>query len=273
MSTKPKPFVFTLMPFDKEFDDIYALGIKAAADEAGAYAERVDEQIFHESILTRIYNQISKADLVVADMTGRNPNVFYEVGYAHALGKPVFLLTQMANDIPFDLKHFPHVVYGGRITELKTALRQRIKWSIENPSGVARNASSDIKLHVNGKVLTTDGTVIPFDANQYVGLTIDVQNSSELVYDSSQLQLSVVTPSTVHSPKSAATSVTLPDGNLLHVFPELPRLFPGAWHSQTMQFVDDFSTDSFVVDFVVRVFTEFGTQDYPVTLEGASGST
>ena len=84
--TTPRPFVFVLMPFDESFSDVYQLGIRPACESAGSYCERVDEQIFAESILTRIYNQIAKADLIVADMTGRNPNVFYEVGYAHALG-------------------------------------------------------------------------------------------------------------------------------------------------------------------------------------------
>src|SRR3954468_14612227 len=93
LSTRPKCFVFVLMPFDRKFDDVYQLGIKAACEEAGAYSMRVDEQIFHENILDRLYTQISKADLIVADMSGRNPNVFYEVGYAHALGKIVILLT------------------------------------------------------------------------------------------------------------------------------------------------------------------------------------
>src|SRR5215212_3193860 len=109
ISTAPKPFVFVLMPFDEAFDDIYQVGIKPACQSAGAYCERIDEQIFQESILERIYNQIAKADLIVADMTGRNANVFYETGYAHALGKKVLLLTQKAEDIPFDLKHYPHI--------------------------------------------------------------------------------------------------------------------------------------------------------------------
>ena len=100
LRTLPKPFVFVLMPFADKFDDIYTFGIKGAADDVGAYAERLDEQIFTEGMLDRIFNQISKADVIVADMTDRNPNVFYEVGYAHALGKIVLLLTQNSDDIP-----------------------------------------------------------------------------------------------------------------------------------------------------------------------------
>jgi len=110
-STSPKPFVFVLMPFTKEYNDIYKLGIKEACEDAGAYCERVDEQIFTERILDRIYNQISKADIIISDMSNRNPNVFYETGYAHAIDKQVIHLIQKVEDIPFDLKHFPHVIY------------------------------------------------------------------------------------------------------------------------------------------------------------------
>lgn len=133
LSTAPKPFVFVLMPFAEDFDDIYKLGIKEAAKEVGAYAERVDEQIFTEGILERIFNQISKADVIIADMTGKNPNVFYEVGYAHALGKIVLLLTQKADDIPFDLKHKQHIVYGNsgsKIQSLRSKLNPKLKWAI-----------------------------------------------------------------------------------------------------------------------------------------------
>ncbi len=143
-STQPKPFVFVLMPFDSSFDDIYKFGIKGAADQVGAYAERVDEQMYSGGILDRIFNQISKADAIIADMTGRNPNVFYEVGYAHALGKVVLLLTQNADDIPFDLKHRPHTVYEGKIEALRTALVTRLQWAIaeshkqQQPGGAER---------------------------------------------------------------------------------------------------------------------------------------
>ena len=107
------------MPFDEAFEDVYRLGIKSACEEAGVIAERVDEQIYSETILDRIYRQIKVANFVIADMTGKNPNVFYEVGYAHAIGKSCTLLTQSADDIPFDLKQHRHIVYGGSIQRLK----------------------------------------------------------------------------------------------------------------------------------------------------------
>lgn len=143
ISTLPKPFVFVLMPLDPSFSDIYKFGIKGAAEDVGAYAERVDEQIFTEGILDRIFNQVSKSDVVVADMTGRNSNVFYEVGYAHALGKVVLLLTQAVEDIPFDLKHRQHIVYGGKIEILRRDLAQRLRWAIEEGQRVKRPPRSE----------------------------------------------------------------------------------------------------------------------------------
>ena len=160
-STLPKPFAFVLMPFSKEFDDVYKLGIKPACENAGAYAERVDEQIFQEIILQRIYNQISKADIIISDMTGRNPNVFYETGYAHALGKQVILLTSHSEDIPFDLKHYPHIIYEGRIADLKNDLERHVKWAIEkketNPSMLPE---PDISFYIDGVSLADNPTII-----------------------------------------------------------------------------------------------------------------
>jgi nucleoside 2-deoxyribosyltransferase len=122
-------FAFVLMPFDAAFDDIYKLGIKDTAEKLGIRAERVDEQIFHkENILERIYSQIDAADVVIADLTGRNPNVFYETGYAHAKGKLCLLLTSKADDIPFDLKHHRHLIYGDSIQNLRQALEKDLDW-------------------------------------------------------------------------------------------------------------------------------------------------
>src|SRR4030095_3136023 len=107
--------------------------------------ERVDEQIFDGNIMQRVYNQIAKADIIVAEMTGKNANVFYETGYAHALNKRVILITKDANDIPFDLIHYPHIVYEGKIATLKSQLESRIKWCIDNP----KIPADDIEFFIN----------------------------------------------------------------------------------------------------------------------------
>ncbi len=118
---------FVLMPFSEEFDDIYQLGIKSTCNEMKINCERVDEQIFNHSILQQIYNQIENADILIADLTNQNPNVFYEVGYAHGLKKKVILLTKNIQDIPFDLKHYPHIIYEDKILNLKEKLKVKLE--------------------------------------------------------------------------------------------------------------------------------------------------
>jgi hypothetical protein len=121
------------MSFDTSLADLYNFGIKAACEEAGADCARVDEQVFLERILDRIYGQIERADLIVAEMTGHKPNVYYETGFAHGIGKPVFLLTKSADEIPFDLRHHPHIVHSGSIATLREKLREKVEWFLTNP--------------------------------------------------------------------------------------------------------------------------------------------
>jgi nucleoside 2-deoxyribosyltransferase len=109
---------FCLMPFSKNFDDVYKFGIKAACNNIGVQCERVDEQLFQEYVTDRIFAQIRSADMIIADMTRRNPNVFYEVGYAHALDKLTILLTSTTDDIPFDLRNRRHLIYNNSIDNL-----------------------------------------------------------------------------------------------------------------------------------------------------------
>jgi hypothetical protein len=128
-----RPFAFVIMPFDPVWEDLYEFGVKAACEAAGADCARADEPIFLGSIPERIYADIERADLVVAELSDRNPNVFYETGYAHGLAKPVILLTKTAEDVPFDLSHYPHVVHEGRIGIVKDELERRVRWVLEDP--------------------------------------------------------------------------------------------------------------------------------------------
>lgn len=120
-------YIFACMPFNENFEDIYKFGIKEAAGELGFNCHRADEIQYSGGIIDKIYELIKSAHIIVADMTGKNPNVFYEVGYAHALGKEVILLTQKAEDIPTDLRKFFHIIYGGKIIKLKEELKKQIE--------------------------------------------------------------------------------------------------------------------------------------------------
>lgn len=128
-------FVFVLMPFSEEFNNIYFSGIKPAIEDCGLICERVDEQHFTDTILNKIFENIKKARFIVAEMTGKNPNVYYEVGYAHGINKPVIFLTQDLKDIPFDLRDRPHINYEANITALRQRLTERLKSLIEQKIG------------------------------------------------------------------------------------------------------------------------------------------
>src|SRR5581483_385548 len=87
--TNNKPFVFALMPFREEHFAIYERTIKPTLEELGCRVEHAKDVHTVERIVDAIYTQIARAQFIVADTTGKNPNVFYEIGYAHALGKKV----------------------------------------------------------------------------------------------------------------------------------------------------------------------------------------
>ena len=122
--------VFVLMPFDEAFDDVY-FAIESACQQAGARCERVDKLISQERISDQIYKSIAEADIIVADMTTCNPNVLYEVGYAHGMKKEyVVLLVREINEVPFDLKHHPHIVYHDKIRKLTQELAKTLEHCI-----------------------------------------------------------------------------------------------------------------------------------------------
>lgn len=256
------------MPFSEAFEDVYRLGIKDACTNAGAYCERVDEQIFNERILDRIYNQIAKADLVIADMTGRNPNVFYEVGYAHALGRPTILLTQNADDIPFDLKHFPHIVYGAKISILRDELEKRVKYFIENPPSKPSDYQIDLELFLADQNLASGKGVHTFSQNQIPHPEITVFNSSGYIFAPGDFKVGILTGARFPYCRGDGVITTrLPNGGYFHMLPDFPSLFPNAYAS----FRASLSSDTYDYlaageEITVRLFTKQGNQDFPIII-------
>lgn len=239
-STTPKPFVFVLMPFADSFNDIYRLGIKSACENAGAYCERVNEQFFKESILRQVYNQIAKADLIVADMTGRNPNVFYEVGYAHALDKDVVLLTQSAEDIPFDLKHHFHIIYGQSIVDLLDKLTPRVRWSLFQLEATGEIPEiPSLQFYIDGKELADDCELtvyIPSPGEEGIArIEIVLHNPGIQTLDLEAERLAVIVPACTKV--RYAQPVRLPDGRLHCELAAAGRLFPSDWKPVSLSVV------------------------------------
>lgn len=268
-STSPKPFVFVLMPFDEDFDDIYHLGIKQACKDAGAYCERVDEQIFQESILERIFNQISKADIIISDMTNRNPNVFYETGYAHALGKRVILLTHDAQDIPFDLKHYAHIVYSGKILELLEDLRKRIEWFLAHPDKPS-NIGYDLQYFIKGVPLIDSETSVALTyahsskrlmVNELV-VKIDIHNPSNSILNKS-LNHGLIVPYFINENLSDMEIIDLPDKRYMHLIGGTTSLLPKEWKSIKVRLSSGRVIEQGEFEFVLVVFTELGEKQYP----------
>lgn len=275
--TSPRAFCFVLMPFTEAFDDVYRLGIKDACSNAGAYCERVDEQIFNERILDRIYNQIAKADLVIADMTGRNPNVFYEVGYAHALGKLTILLTRNADDIPFDLKHFPHIVYGTRISNLRDELEKRVKHFVQNPPTKISDIKLGLELYLEDQNLASGEAIHVSPYHKIPAPKITIFNASSDTFAPGDFKIGILTSGRFHSCKNdpgVATS-RLPNGGYFHMLPDFATLFPGAYasygvllNSQSGQYLQVGEEEKIIV----RTFTRHGNWDFPITLRKSEES-
>ena len=122
--------VAVMMPFKKEFDPIHS-GIKEACASAGFRCVRVDDIWEESTVIQDIFNLIFRSHIVVVDFTGKNPNVMYETGIAHTLGKQVIPLSQSMEDVPFDISHHRVLKYlpnGEGIKAMVGPLAQRLRF-------------------------------------------------------------------------------------------------------------------------------------------------
>ena len=116
-----KASAFVIMPLSDEFNSVYTDFIRDSLNEIGYEVERANDIESQRSILRDILEKINNSDLIVADLTSVNPNVFYELGLAHALRKPVILLTQDIEEVPFDLQSYRLVEYSTHFAQIQDA--------------------------------------------------------------------------------------------------------------------------------------------------------
>ncbi|MDG4655148.1 hypothetical protein [Chryseobacterium arthrosphaerae] len=102
--------IFVLTPFHKQFDTDYMI-IREVCSSSGFTCIRGDESNFKSDIFPEILRRLVKARLVIANINGRNPNVMYELGIAHAMDKPVILISREPENLPIDIKSKKFLIY------------------------------------------------------------------------------------------------------------------------------------------------------------------
>ena len=112
------------------FEDVYVLGIRETAEKLGIIVERADDVQHNGNVLALIQKKVREADVIIGDTTGGNPNVFYEIGYAHACDRPTILISKKGGKkLPFDLQSENHIFFE-MIVELRGPLEERLKYSL-----------------------------------------------------------------------------------------------------------------------------------------------
>jgi hypothetical protein len=128
-----KPHIFVAMPFSEgEMEDIYGFGIQAPVNAAGYLCERLDVTSFTGEIMNRLRERIETAYLVVADLTGANPNVYLEVGYSWGRNKPTVLLAKKGTELKFDV-HGNKCLFYVNITDLAKKLSTELTGLTSGP--------------------------------------------------------------------------------------------------------------------------------------------
>jgi len=104
--------VATLMPFRGSRRAVYEKSIRPACEATGLSCMRADEFYGSKHVMAEIVSLIKKARIVVSDISELNPNVLYETGLAHALGKRVLIITERGTKVPFDVQHLRRIEYS-----------------------------------------------------------------------------------------------------------------------------------------------------------------
>lgn len=127
---------FVLIPLNDPFTSIFEHNIKPVAEKCGLTAIKADDILSNQPIMEDVWALLNQARLVIADLSYSNPNVFYELGIAHTLGKEVIMIAQDFTEAPFDVQHIRYInyQYPSKAKEFESELEGTIKQVLKNPS-------------------------------------------------------------------------------------------------------------------------------------------
>lgn len=130
--------VFVIMPFADQFSAVYSDIIKPVCTDLQLSVKRGDDFSANEYIIEEIWHALNNCRLIIADCTGGNANVFYELGIAHTLGKSTILITQSRDDVPFDIAARRILLYEDSLAgsrRLSDELNKRILIALNDQNG------------------------------------------------------------------------------------------------------------------------------------------
>jgi hypothetical protein len=127
--TPIEQIVFAAMPFAPQYEDVFFVAMRYAAEQNDAVCERVDRREFQGNVVDEIHRLIRESVAVIVDLSEAKPNVLYEAGFAHALKKPCIHICSTATDkLPFDVAQWKTTQYSaGQTHKLGKELAQRLK--------------------------------------------------------------------------------------------------------------------------------------------------
>jgi hypothetical protein len=128
-ATNVDKLVFAAMPFAPQYEDVFFVAMRFAAEQNGAVCDRVDRREFQGSMLDEVQRLIRRSVAVFVDLSESKPNVLYEAGYAHALRKPcIHICSTPMEKLPFDVSQWKTTAYHpGQTHKLAKQLAQRLK--------------------------------------------------------------------------------------------------------------------------------------------------
>lgn len=156
--TASSKLCFVIMPFSEERLEVCTHGIAPACEKAGFTAVRVDQLKGHFNINRKIIEHIFACDAVIAEITDKNPNVFYEMGVAHSIGNKTIMIAQNAHDLPFDIRNYRCLIYKQTAAglqqlqnEIIDSLQELDRWS-QSPSNPVQDFMPTDAFVPKGKV-------------------------------------------------------------------------------------------------------------------------
>jgi len=141
-----KPTCFVLMPFAGDFEEVFAYAIKPAAEAAGFDCNRADQAFGPRAIISDIIEGIFAADAIVADVSGSNPNVFYELGVAHAIDNKTIVICEKTSEVlPFDMAAYRVIFYRRGIDGIKEELRSKLEKDLKQVDRWKKHSTNPVQ--------------------------------------------------------------------------------------------------------------------------------